>query len=251
MKKFLRAGLAATALLGGTAQAADLARPVPAYRPAPVIAFFTWTGCYVGGNVGGVWVQKEWFDDVPRFAGTSMGTHTASGWLGGVQGGCNYQVGGWVFGIQGDYDWANATGNNVNALFPLLTDRSNVRSLSSVTGRVGYAWNRFLFYVKGGGAWERDDYAALIGGFNLATASETRSGWTVGVGGEYAFLDWLTGFVEYDFYGFGTRTSTFATCTVPACGAVTVPVDIKESNNVFKVGLNFKWSPTAPLVGRY
>ena len=75
--------------------------------------------------------------------------------------------------------------------------------------------------------------------------------WTVGVGGEYAFLDWLTGFVEYDFYDFGTRTNTFATCTVAACGAVTFPVDIKEHKNVFKVGLNFKFGPTAPLVGRY
>jgi len=144
-----------------------------------------------------------------------------------------------------------ATGNNVNALFPLLTDRSNVRAVYSVTGRVGYAWDRFLLYAKGGGAWERDDYAVLIGGFNLATASESRSGWTIGVGGEYAFLDWLTGFVEYDFYDFGTRTNTFATCTVAACGAVTFPVDIKEHKNVFKVGLNFKFGPTAPLVGRY
>jgi outer membrane immunogenic protein len=252
MKKLLLAGLAATALLGGSAEAADLARPVPVYRaPPPLVTYFTWTGCYVGGNGGGLWVNKEWFDDVPGFAGTSMGTHTANGWLGGVQAGCNYQVGSWVFGIQGDYDWANATGNNANVLFPLLTDRSNIRSLSSVTGRVGYAWDRFMLYAKGGGAWEQDDYSILIGGFTLATASETRGGWTVGIGGEYAFLDWLTGFAEYDFYGFGTRTNTFATCTVAACGAVTFPVDIKENKNVFKVGLNFKFGPTAPLVGRY
>jgi outer membrane immunogenic protein len=240
-----------TALSLGRADAADLARPVPVYRPAPVIAFFTWTGCYVGGNAGGVWAQKEWFDLVPGAAGTSLGTHSANGWLAGAQGGCNYQVGNWVFGIQGDYDWANATGNNVNALFPLLTDRSNIRSLSSVTGRVGYAWDRFLLYMKGGGAWERDDYAVLIGGFNLATAAETRGGWTAGVGGEYAFLDFITGFVEYDFYGMGTRTNTFATCTVAACGTAIFPVDIKENKHVLKVGLNFKFGPTPPLVGRY
>jgi outer membrane immunogenic protein len=251
MKKLLLAGLAVTALLGGSAEAADLARPVPVYRPPPVVAYFTWTGCYIGGNGGGLWVNKEWFDDVPAFAGTSLGTHTANGGLGGAQAGCNYQVGGWVFGIQGDYDWANATGNNANVLFPILTDRSSIRSLSSVTGRVGYTWDRFLLYVKGGGAWEQDDYSILIGGFTLATASETRGGWTVGVGGEYAFLDWLTAFAEYDFYGFGTRTNTFATCTVAACGAVNFPVDIKENKNVFKVGLNFKFGPTAPLVGRY
>ena len=122
---------------------------------------------------------------------------------------------------------------------------------SSVTGRVGYAWDRFLLYVKGGGAWERDDYAVLIGGFNLATVAETRGGWTLGLGGEYAFLDFITGFIEYDFYGMGTRTNTFATCTVAACGTAIFPVDIKENKQVLKVGLNFKFGPTPPLVGRY
>jgi outer membrane immunogenic protein len=251
VKKLVFASLAATALSFARADAADLARPVPVYRAAPVITFFTWTGCYVGGNAGGVWARKEWFDLVPGAAGTSLGTHNANGWLAGAQGGCNYQAGNWVFGIQGDYDWANATGNNVNALFPLLTDRSNVRSLTSVTGRVGYAWDRFLLYVKGGGAWERDDYAVLIGGFNLSTAAETRGGWTAGVGGEYAFLDFITGFLEYDFYGMGTRTNTFATCNVAACGTAIFPVDIKENKHVLKVGLNFKFGPTPPLVGRY
>ena len=156
-----------------------------------------------------------------------------------------------MFGIQGDYDWANATGSNANLLFPATTDQSTIRSIASVTGRVGYAWDRFLLYVKGGGAWERDDYSILIGGSTITTTSETRGGWTAGIGGEYAFLDWLTGFVEYDYYDFGTRTNTFANCTVGACGAVSFPVDVKDTKNVFKVGLNFKFGPTAPLLGRY
>jgi outer membrane immunogenic protein len=251
MKKILLAGIAATVLFGGSAQAADLARPVPVYRPPlPVVSYFTWTGCYVGGNGGGVRVNKEWFDDVPGFAGTSLGTHTASGGLIGAQLGCNYQAGGWVFGIQGDYDWIQATGSNYNLVLPLLTDQSSPRSLASVTGRVGYAWDRFLLYVKGGGAWERDDYSLLTGGLTVATVSETRGGWTVGVGGEYAFLNWLTGFIEYDYYGFGTTTNTFG-CAAAFCGAAAFPVDVKENKNVFKAGLNFKFGPTAPLLSKY
>ena len=54
-------------------------------------------------------------------------------------------------------------------------------------------------YVKGGGAWERDDYwATTIVVGTAYTARETRSGWTIGVGGEYAFTNFLSGFVEYN-----------------------------------------------------
>src|SRR6266849_6239361 len=201
MKKLLLAGLAVTALFGGSAGAADLARPAPPVYvpPHPVIAYFTWTGCYVGANVGGLWANTNWND---QFLG-SFGSNTASGAVGGLQAGCNYQVGGWVFGLQGDYDWTNANSNIANPFAVagfVLTDQSQIKSLASVTGRAGYAWDRFLGYVKGGGAWVQGNYNVQVGGINVATASATQSGWTVGVGGEYAFLNWLTGFIEYDYY---------------------------------------------------
>ena len=90
----------------------------------------------------------------------------------------------------------------------------------------------------GGGAWENDSYdiTATATGVTRATASETRTGWTLGVGGEYAFTDFLTGFVEYDYYDFGTKTNTFTT-TVPP----TLLIDIKERKSVAKVGVNFKF----------
>ena len=86
---------------------------------------------------------------------------------------------------------------------------SKVKGLSSVTGRVGYAWDRFLGYVKGGGAWEQDEYSWTSPGFTIGTITQTRSGWTVGIGGEYAFTNNLSGFIEYDYYGFGTKSASF------------------------------------------
>ena len=251
MKKLLLAELAMVAWLGASANAADLARGTPIHPSSPVLGYFTWTGCYVGGNAGGVWATYDWIYNLPPQPGASLGAQSVSGGLAGIQAGCNYQIINWVFGVQGDYDWTSAAGQSTNRIFPFVTDQSNIRSLASVTARVGYSWDRFLLYVKGGGAWERDDYSiapnAVVSGFALATATEGRSGWTAGIGGEYALLDWLTGFVEYDFYGFGTRTDAFANCTVKACGAVNLPLDIKDSSkSVFKAGLNLKLGSTAP-----
>jgi outer membrane immunogenic protein len=243
-------------LLAGTAMAADLPpppTPAPIYRAAPaVIAYFTWTGCYLGGNVGGLWANRDWNDQIPGdpLLGTDLGSYTTSGVLGGAQAGCNYQVGGWVFGLQGDYAWSNASGSNTATAFatlaPLvtLTDQSQVKSLASVTGRVGYSFDRFLAYVKAGGAWEQSNFSLLVGGATAATASETRGGWTVGIGSEYAFLDWLTGFIEYDYYVFGTGTNTFVCAT---CGlfAGSAPFNITTNISVLKVGLNLKFGPGA------
>src|SRR5271166_5922456 len=169
MKKLLLAGAAATALLAGSAGAADLARPAPVYIPRQVIVpLFTWTGCYVGGNVGGVWGNNDWNDSI--FG--DFGSNTASGVVGGVQGGCNYQVSNWVLGIQGDYDWTNANSTNANQFIAFgVTDQTQLRSLASVTGRVGYSWNRFLAYVKSGGAWMQGNYTFQFNGLAVSTAS--------------------------------------------------------------------------------
>ena len=160
MRKFLL-GTAALIALAGPAIAADMRAPV--YKaPPPVVPVWSWTGCYVGGHAGGLWAKsEEWIVRTPggAFFGQSLGGHDANGWLGGVQAGCDYQfAGGFVIGIQGDYAWTDAEGSHDSALEFGVAYHSKVKSLASVTGRVGYAWDRFLGYVKGGGAWERDDY---------------------------------------------------------------------------------------------
>ena len=234
MKKILLAGTALATLVSGSAMAADL-RPAraPIYTKAPMAPAFSWTGCYVGGNAGGLWSNETWSRAT---TGAAQSIQNTSGGLAGGQIGCNYQVGTWVFGIQGDYDWANASGSTADASFLGGTDQSNVNSLASVTGRAGYAWDRFLGYVKGGGAWVKDGYSVTTAAGLVASAGETRNGWTLGVGGEYAFTDWLSGFAEYDYYNFGTTTDTF-TGTLGTGSS-----NIKQNVSVAKAGVNFKFS---------
>jgi outer membrane immunogenic protein len=242
--------LAASAV---SALAADL--PAPVYTKAPVLApvlLYSWTGCYVGGNGGGLWVRKDWSRTA---TGTVMGSHDADNGLGGVQAGCNYQTGSWVFGIQGDYDWTNASGSNVDLSQPFVQifDRSQIDGLGSVTARAGYAWDRFLGYVKGGAAWERDRYSTYFGplspfpGTIISTASETRPGWTIGIGAEYAFWKSLSAFIEYDYYDFGTRANTF---TNLATGGQQL-FDIRERKSVVKAGFNWKFDWSQPVVAKY
>ena len=247
MKKPFLASVALAALITAPAIAADLRRPVyppPAPQPTVVIPIqiWTWTGCYVGGHVGGLWAGKEFVDA----ALAESGDHDVNGWLGGVQAGCDYQFAGrWVIGIQGDYAWTNAEASHVSLLDPSLTIQTRIESLASVTGRLGYAWDRFLGYVKGGAAWERDNFN-VFNNVTLATlaVSGERRGWTVGVGGEYAFTDYLAGFVEYNYYDFGSRDITFSN------GGI---LDINATKNVVKAGLNFRFGGWGkyPVTVRY
>jgi outer membrane immunogenic protein len=241
MRKFLL-GTAALIALVTPAISADMRPPV--YKaPPPVVPVWSWSGCYLGGHAGGLWAeQKDWIVRTPggAFFGQSLGGHDADGWVGGAQAGCNYQfAGGFVIGIQGDYAWADAEGSHDSAREFGVAYHSKVKSLATVTGRIGYAWDRFLGYVRGGGAWERDDYWATTTLLGTAyTARETRPGWTIGVGGEYAFTNVLSGFVEYNYYDFGTRQIAF---TPQVAGLGPAFVDIKETKSVVRAGLNVRF----------
>jgi outer membrane immunogenic protein len=249
MKKILLASVAAAAFCAAPAFAADMPTKGPVYKatPAPV---FSWSGCYLGANAGYLWAEKKWFDGP---TGTYDVKNDPSGGLGGMQAGCNYQTGAWVFGIQGDYDWADASARNV--AFPTSTFTvgqnltSSVRDLASLTGRVGYSQDHFLGYVKGGVAWVSDKYKSInAAGVLLSTAKESRSGWTIGVGGEYAFAPNWSAFIEYDYYNFGKHLNTFNLLG----GGVDFTENIRQRVDVVKVGLNYRFDwGKSPVVAKY
>jgi opacity protein-like surface antigen len=246
MKRILPAIVALAALAVTPAVAADL--PVRRAPPPPV--FFSWTGCYIGGHLGGLWAKKEWTErthDHEDF-GVSEGGHNVAGFLGGAQAGCDVQVGGFVIGVQGDYALSDAEDDYGHPFIIERLHHSRVTSLASVTGRVGFAWDRFLGYVKGGGAWESDEYEIWDFEEFVAGGEESRSGWTVGIGGEFAFTDFLTAFLEYNYYGFGTREVSF----FEPDGLFHSIKGIRETKSVLKAGVNLRFGGWgAPVMAKY
>jgi outer membrane immunogenic protein len=234
---------ATLAALAGSATAADLGAraPAPYQPPSPPPPLFSWTGCYIGGNIGGGWASHSSNDvtgAVTGVIGADLGSHTASGFIGGGQIGCDYQAGVWVFGVQGMFDGSGMQGSNTDAT-GIFVVNSSIPWLATVTGRVGVtAAPTVLVYAKGGGAWVRDNYTVTaVPGIAFGNASSTPSGWTVGGGVEWAFAGNWTAFAEYNYLDFGTPGVNFT----PAVGAATFPINIKQNINSFMVGINYRF----------
>ena len=236
MKKFLL-GTVALVALGATlpALAADLPARTYAKAPAYAAPIYNWTGFYIGGHVGGA------------FAGDNSLTGNDGRFLGGIQGGADYQFApSWVIGVEAQYSWLS--NNNNGLLFPggvLVTSNSN--QLGSVTGRLGYTWGPALLYAKGGFAWrDGNNLGVSVGGAPVAfTANGNhRDGYTVGAGLEYMFAPNWSAKVEYQYYNFGDVTFT----TGPG---ILVGTRFREDEHTVKAGLNYRFNWGGPVVAKY
>jgi outer membrane immunogenic protein len=221
-----------------SAVAADLPARGPVYKAPPAPIAFSWTGCYVGGNVGGLWTNNDWNDA----GGADAGSHTASGVTAGGQLGCNYQTGPWVLGVEGMFNWADANGDHTSlAGIGLHTDTN---WLANVTGRVGYAFDRSLLYVKGGGAWIDQSHTATVGAVLFDAGDSTRGGWTVGAGWEYAFAPNWSAKIEYNYMDFGSQSPTF---TSPAGVSTSFNIDQNAHLALFGINYRFGGNPLGPV----
>src|SRR5690349_8437562 len=167
MKKIAFATAAVTLLLTGAASGADLAaRPYTKAPPVPIAAIYNWTGFYVGVNGGGGWSHKCWdvYNTGTPVPVTPEGCHDATGGTVGGQIGYRWQASNWVFGVEAQGNWADLKGSNTSnnlGFATAYTNRTRVDSIGLFTGQVGYAWNTFLLYVKGGAAVTHDKYDAF------------------------------------------------------------------------------------------
>jgi opacity protein-like surface antigen len=230
---------------------------------APIVQAVNWSGFYVGGFGGGVLGTADW-----NFVGGSTSPHVG-GYIYGGNIGYNYQAGAWVFGVEADLGKTNLNGGT--ACTPLLAGLGTPQSpaaaplfqmtcnawanwIATATARIGYAWERTLWYVNGGGAWTDQQFSATC---NLSptlqassfpvqscsnpagvpslgfAGSKAVAGWTVGFGTEFALTQNWSAKASYNYISFGDRSVTASDGTL-----LNVGMNISE----VKVGINYRFA---------
>ena len=289
MRKLFWLGMGMFAvMLGGAAQAADM----PLKAPPPVApAMYNWTGFYIGGHIGGAWLDAnghDRFDPLHHcidgwvcFDDSGLGRNNGR-FIAGGQIGYNYQVNQFVWGIEGQisgfasHNDEDACGFFTTKAGPDFLFRCRDRSgwVASLAARLGVAFGQtgnWLLYFKGGGAFAdanfglrfRDD-CPLVTICNSGVVfnnnnDNTRTGWMVGVGLEYGAWGNWSWKLEYNFMDFGHRDihfdNTFFVTGCPTVGCRLIrDLDFDRQINVVKFGLNYRFAPApvaAPVAARY
>ncbi|MDO9435755.1 outer membrane protein [Hydrogenophaga sp.] len=203
-----------------------------------------WSGCYVGVQAAAVRSQSD--DWTPQssggaYTGQTLGGHAARGGAGGLQAGCNAQVGErFVVGVQADHLRVNAAGQHDSARETGVAYHSNVRALTSITGRAGYLMQPDLLgYAKAGVVIEHGHQWATTTQLGTAyTASGARAGWTVGLGAEALLARHWSGFLEVNFHRWGTRSIAVAP---QVAGLPPAMIRITQSGTAVRAGLNYRF----------
>jgi outer membrane immunogenic protein len=213
----------ATLLFAGPALAADLGRP-PVYKAPALVPVFSWTGWYIGGNIGYGWgentdplITTNIFSPAFNF----YPSLSPKGVIGGGQIGYDWQVNPtWVVGVVADFQGADIKDSGASTFLvgPLAVTESlseKLDFLGTVRVRLGWAAGNWLFYGSGGGAYgnvkSTIGFSESLAGVTAAISgsrSESRAGWAAGGGINYAVTpNWILG-VDYLHYDLGHTSVT-------------------------------------------
>jgi outer membrane immunogenic protein len=288
MKKIMLGAVALVALsLSAPASAADLAARPYVKAPPPPEPIYTWTGFYIGANVGWGWARN-------RYTGATDGTsggvpfleqtiqsvtggtaqRDLNGILGGGQFGFNYEfVPHWVVGLEADADAADLTGSNTHCTFSVGVLRgcshvdAKIDDFGTLRGRFGYAFDKVLLYGTGGFAWGHSKSTSqpfcngpacpAVSAFPVVASPLSSSasfvGWAAGAGAEWRFLpNWSVRaeylHLQFDNVGVdGGGSETIGGTPV----VFTYHTSSNIGINVVRVGVNYNFGWGGPVVAKY
>jgi outer membrane immunogenic protein len=216
VKKFLLTTTGLIALGIAPATAADLGARPYGKAPAAAIAINNWTGFYLGAMGG--YAEEN-----------SSGVGTLSGGFAGGTAGYNWQAGRLVFGIEADAAWADV--GATLGIPGLASVDYTIRSMGTVRGRIGYAFDQVLLYGTGGYAWSDNRLTASALGVSISD-SQFHSGWTVGAGVEVMFAPRWSVKAEYLYRSFENQ-NYFVGIVPPGVSTGTINL------NSVQVGVNY------------
>ena len=215
------------------ANAADLSRPLP---PAPVVVVptFSWTGFYLGANLGGAWSSTTVTSNIT--GANWKPSHTS--FIGGGQLGYNYQFSNnFVLGGEWTYDWGggDSTGNVLSTPGRESAGQHKERKLAdwpraSVTPMTAGLHTARLA-ARGS---SKDATITNLTTGATGTSDHTGSGYVLGIGTEYALTNNWTTKLEYNYISTGNWSSPN---NVAAGGAVSYKAHVQT----LLVGINYKF----------
>jgi outer membrane immunogenic protein len=255
MKNLLFVGSLLAVVTAGPAVAADL----PATYKAPPPAVFNWSGCYLGGQIGGQWGSWTAGVNYTNPSSASREFDTKATFIGGGQIGCNYQPVGtaFVIGFEGDFVGAKSTfEGEVYRYTTVPTDHfdagGKIGNQGSLRVRLGAAYDRWMMYAAGGVTWATIETNHLlvrdgVGRF-VFEGSATRPAWNIGVGVEYAFVGGWTAGLEYRYTKYSSFDYLVAAGTAPFVFAThTVTADNVQTNDIrFRLNYLFGGAVVVP-----
>jgi outer membrane immunogenic protein len=258
--------LALTAFAGPEALPSGKEMKEVAPAPAPSCDY-TWTGFYLGVNVGYGWGNADTrFDPLPdpvsfnALQPTTLGDLDPDGVIGGGQVGFNWQWNNWiVLGAEADFQGSDMRDSETRSPIielngapagpdSFLFTRERTDWFGTVRGRIGFTpWCRLLIYGTGGVAYGNVHYSAntvYFGGGQQfpASLSRTKVGWTAGGGIEYALSHHWSVKMEYLYYDLGDQGDTGAFNDFGVLNpSFAVHYKWETQANIVRGGLNFKF----------
>jgi len=237
MKKILVATSTIIVLSMGSASSADLR--LPAYQ-TPLTRVYSWTGLYVGGNVGYSWGYAK--HDVTLLGiGSASESQRIDGAIGGLQSGYNHQFGAWVWGFESDIQASGQKGGSTFTGIPLTTVTTDHKLdwFGTSRTRLGFLFTpNILAYGTAGVAYGEVKDSVTISAIGTGTFKDVKAGWTAGGGVEGVLGGGWSAKVEYLYIDLGKTERTSA----GGGGLGTIATETRRTtDNIVRGGLNYRW----------